>query len=383
MDLEALRAQISAIDEQLVPLFLQRMQASLAVAKYKQETGKPVLDKTRERTVLKRACALTDDADMQMYVRLLYSHIFSLSRSYQHAYLSDLTAAPIARIRASAQRFSMETLPQTAVVACQGVEGAYASLACERLFQNPDILFFKDWESVFSAVEQGMCRYGILPIENSTAGSVNQVYDLMTRYQFYIVKSLRLKVEHSLLANSGASLAGIREIFSHEQAVHQCSRFLKTLPDCRVTVCENTAAAAKRVAKSGRTDVAAIAAPACGALYGLQALQTEIQDFENNYTRFICIGKELEIFSGANKTSLMLTLPNRPGALYDVLSRFNALGVNLLKLESRPKPTSDREFTFYFDLEASVYDTRFLQMLAELESTAEAFSYLGSYTELL
>lgn len=383
MDLRDIRAQINDIDAQLVPLFLKRMETSLEVAKYKQAHNLPVLDKARERELLKRVSEMTDDKDLSLYTRLLYADIMGLSRSYQHKFLEADGTRLSAQIQKAADKYAKTDLPETAVVACQGVEGAYSSLACERLFKNPDIMFFKDWEGVFAAVQQGLCRYGILPIENSTAGSVNHVYDLMNQYKFYIVKSMRLKVDHNLLAQKGVQLSEVKEIFSHEQAISQCSDFLSKLNGVKVTVCENTAAAAKRVAQSDRRDAAAICSKTCSELYTLSCLSESIQNSGNNYTRFICIGKDLEIFTGANKTSVMLTLPHRPGALYEVLSKLNALDINLLKLESRPKPNSDFEFLFYFDMESSVYSESFRQMLVQLDLSAEQFCYLGSYTEIL
>lgn len=383
LDLNELRNEINEIDAQLVPLFLKRMGVSLKVAQYKQATNKPVLDRARERELLKRVGGMSEDADLGLYTRLLYADIMGLSRSYQRKYLDGEPSAFVRKVQTAIQSPKQLDLPEDAVVACQGVEGAYSSLACARLFKRPDILFFDAWEGVFSAVQQGLCRYGILPIENSTAGSVNHVYDLMHQYKFHIVKSVRLKVEHALLAKKGVELSEIKEIFSHEQAINQCSRFLNGLSGVKVTVCANTAAAAKRVAESDRRDIAAISSKDCMELYGLMSLSENIQNSDSNYTRFICIGKDLEIFPGANKTSLMLTLPHKPGSLYDVLSRFYALDINLLKLESRPRPNSDFEFRFYFDVEASVYSENFLRMLSELEASTEQFCYLGSYTEIL
>lgn len=383
LDLNELRNEINEIDAQLVPLFLKRMGVSLKVAQYKQANRKPVLDRARERELLKRVGDMAEEADLGLYTRLLYADIMGLSRSYQRKYLDGEPSAFVQKVQTAIQSPKQLDLPEDAVVACQGVEGAYSSLACARLFKRPDILFFDAWEGVFSAVQQGLCRYGILPIENSTAGSVNHVYDLMHQYKFHIVKSVRLKVEHALLAKKGVELSEIKEIFSHEQAINQCSRFLNGLSGVKVTVCANTAAAAKRVAESDRRDIAAISSKDCMELYGLMSLSENIQNSDSNYTRFICIGKDLEIFPGANKTSLMLTLPHKPGSLYDVLSRFYALDINLLKLESRPRPNSDFEFRFYFDVEASVYSENFLRMLSELEASTEQFCYLGSYTEIL
>ena len=236
---------------------------------------------------------------------------------------------------------------------------------------------------MFNAIEKGLCRYGVLPIENSTAGSVNAVYDLMMRHHFHIVRSVRVKIDHNLLARPGAKLSDIREIYSHEQALSQCAQFLSSLPGVKVIPCENTALAAKLVAESGRDDAAALSTRACERLYGLECLASSVQDTANNYTRFICIARDLEIYPGADRTSLMMTLRHEPGSLYKVLSRFYALGINLNKLESRPLPERSFEFMFYFDLENPVYDPAFLQLVSELGDISEEYTYLGSYSEVI
>ena len=315
------------------------------------------------------------------YAVSLYSLLFELSRGYQNRILgvrTELTQQIADAIAETPQLF-----PESAAVACQGVEGAYSQLACDRLFRLANIFYFSSFEAVFSAIEKGLCRYGVIPLENSTAGSVNAVYDLMMRHDFRIVRSVRLKVDHNLLAAPGAALGDIREIYSHEQAIAQCSGFLQSLPGVTVVRCENTAAAAKRVAESGRTDVAALSSRSCAELYGLQCLAADVQDQGNNFTRFICIAKNLEIYPGADRTSLMMVLPHRPGSLYKVLSRFYALGINLNKLESRPLPERNFEFMFYFDLDAPVYSPGFRQLMGELPGLCEEFHYLGSYSEVL
>ena len=299
----------------------------------------------------------------------------------EHSFLDNTSALTEKILSASAN--TADVFPTEAVVACQGVEGAYSSLACEKLFRYPDIMFFDSFDGVFSAVQNGLCRYGILPIENSTAGSVNKVYDLMSKNKFYIVRSIRLKVDHSLLAKKGTSLTDVKEIFSHEQAINQCSEFLNSLSGVKVTVCANTAMAAKMVAESNRRDVAAISSANCAGLYGLCQLSSDIQDTGNNYTRFICICKDLEVYPGADKTSLMMTLPHEPGALYNILARFFAYDINLLKLESRPLKDRDFEFMFYFDIESPVHSDGFSRVITELSGSIDDFTYLGSYSEVL
>ena len=380
MDLNDYRKQIDDIDRQLLALFGQRMEVASAIAAYKKEHDLPVLDGKREREKLLDVAAKTPD-DLKDYAVSLYSLLFELSRSHQTRMLGTNTA--LTEQIARAIEHTPKLFPSSAAVACQGVEGAYSQLACDRLFKLPNVFYFSNFEAVFSAIEKGLCQYGVIPVENSTAGSVNAVYDLMMRHDFRIVRSLRLKVDHNLLANPGAKLSDIKEICSHEQAIAQCSAFLQKHPEITVVRCENTAAAAKRVAQSGRKDVAALSSRSCAELYGLTCLASNVQDQGNNFTRFICISKNLEIYPGADRTSLMMVLPHRPGSLYKVLSRFYALGINLNKLESRPMPERNFEFMFYFDLETSVYTPQFQQLMAELPSLCEEFSYLGSYSEVV
>ncbi|MCH5190741.1 MAG: chorismate mutase [Oscillospiraceae bacterium] len=379
-DLSKIRENINEIDNKITELWKERMAAALKVAQYKKENGLPVLDSKRERELLDRIADMAGD-ELGVYARVLYDTVMSISRSYQHQYLykeSGLTE----KIR-QAVKNTPSLFPQRAVVACQGVEGAYSGLAAERIFKYPNVLYFKTWNDVVNAVEKGLCKYGILPIENSTAGSVNGVYDLMAEHNFYIVRSIRLKINHCLLGNRGAELKKITEIYSHEQAINQCSEFLREHGDIKVHICENTAVAAKMVMESGRTDVAAISSENCRDLYGLSVLSDAVQNKDNNYTRFICISKDMEVYPGADKTSMVLTLPHRPGSLYQVLARFYALGININKLESRPMQNKDFEFMFYFDMSASVYDDAMYSILEQLSDECERFHYLGSYSEVM
>ena len=379
-DITELRAEIDVVDSQIMELFRQRMAISEGVAAYKQSVGKPIFDPERERQKLVK---IAKDAgpDLRTGAMMLFSTLFELSSAHQMKVMNkktDLTERVAYAIEHSPKRF-----PEYPSVACQGVAGAYSQIACSKLFRMPDISYFPNFEDVFNAIENGLCEYGVLPVENSTAGIVNKIYDLLVQHDCYIVRSVRLKVDHCLLTKPGTRLEDVKEIFSHEQAINQCAGFLKTLPGVKVTVKENTAMAAKMVARSERSDVAALSSHACAQLYGLNCLKASVQDQGNNYTRFICISKNLEIFPGADRTSIMCVVPHRPGSLYKVLSRFSALGLNLQKLESRPIPDRDFEFMMFMDFDAPMFSDELVQVLAEMETLCEDFQYFGSYSEMV
>lgn len=380
MDLKELRGQIDEIDDKLVQLFSKRMEVSAQIADYKKANGLPIYVPAREREILQEV-AEKAGPDMANYTRVLYSMLFELSRSYQKKRNNQITSL-YQNITHSIENTD-KLFPQAPMVACQGVEGAYSQIACEKMFKAPFIMYFKNFEGVFNAIEQGLCQYGILPLENSTAGSVKKVYDLMISHNFSIVRTFRMKIDHNLVAKPGAKLSDIKEIYSHEQAINQCSTFLSTLSGVKIIPVENTAVAAKMVSESGRTDVAAISSRYCEELYDLENLADSIQDKGNNRTRFICISKKLEIYPGSDKTSIMMVLSHKPGALYKVLARMYVLGINVIKLESRPIADRDFEFMFYFDLETSIYSEEFVQLMCELDDICEEFKYLGSYTEVV
>jgi len=379
MELKEIRNRIDTIDDKIIDLFRERMEAAKEVAAFKQQNNMPVLNRSREREVIARVTDRVGEGK-ENYAKLLYQTIFAVTRSYEESILSSGNG--FAENLLSAAENTEKLFPHKATVACQGVEGSYSQAACDKLFSLPSILYFRSFEGVFQAVESGMCRYGILPIDNSSNGSVGRVYDLMRNHKFHIVRSVKLCIRHALLAKKDVALSGITEIFSHEQALGQCSAFLKELKGAKVTVCENTAIAARMVAESDRTDIAAISSPQCAELYGLSVLSDKLQNSENNYTRFICIGKNPEIFPGANRISLMLSTSHRPGALYELIAKFASIGVNLTKLESRPIPGSDFEFVFYFEMEASVLDGDVRAMLAELSASPDLFVFLGNYQEV-
>ncbi len=379
-DLARLRERIDAIDHQMLRLFQERMDCAEGVAAYKRREGLPILDRSRERKVVAAAAAEVPP-ELKSYAEVLMQLLMEASRMRQGERLFD--SSPVLDRVEAALTEAPGYFPQDAYVACQGVEGAFSQIACDRLFKHADISFFESFDAVFRAVEEGYCEFGVLPVENSTAGSVNQVYDLMMSHDFKIVRSCRLKIDHNLLSKPGSGLEDISDVYSHEQALSQCGGFLSSLHGVRAHVVENTAIASQMVAQSERSDVAAIASRSCAELYGLDTLARSVQDRDNNYTRFACISRDLRIYPGADRSSLMLVVSHEPGSLYRVLAKLHALDINILKLESRPIPDRDFEFMFYFDVECPVGAPEFRRLLLTLGDVCDEVRYLGSYTEVV
>ena len=378
MELSEIRSKIDTVDDQLLQLFLERMDLAEEVAAYKNTHHLPILNKERERAVL--AKVTEKSGSRERYAYHLFSTLFELARSRQ-AELIDAPTHVQAQVAASLAAGG-PVFPQTGLVACQGMEGANSQVACDRLLPRGNLVYVKTFQAVVSAVESGLCKFGVLPIENSSNGSVRAVYSLLQEHKLSIVRSTRLCIRHELLAQPGVKMEDITEIYSHEQAIGQCSKFLNGLNGVRVIPCANTAAAAKMVAESGSHHAAAISSHPCAALYGLEVLNDHIQDSENNYTRFICISKEPVIYAGASRISLIISFENRPGALYEILSKLAALDINLTKLESCPVSGSNFEFIFFLELEASVQDPSVLAMLEEMERSCAEFHFLGNYAEI-
>lgn len=381
MDLESIRRKIDQIDDELARLFQQRMDLVKEVSDAKKQSGKAISDPEREKKILLRVAEKVDEP-YQVYLKRVFETIFETSKAYQtlnaevHSDIGD-------KVRNALLQGEYQ-FPAKAKVACQGVVGAYSGIAADRLFELADITYFRNFDGVFQAVEKGFCKYGVLPIENSSAGSVNQVYDLMKEHKFYIVRSIRLSVCHNLVVNKDTHLSDVKEILSHEQALSQCKNYLNKFPNAKITACANTAVAAKILAESGRKDLAAISSRECADLYGLKLLETNVQDSNNNYTRFILIAKDMEFYSGAHKISIMTTLPqNTPGSLNKLLSKFSNLGINLTKLESRPIVGSSFEFMFYFDFDCDIKGKGVQNLLSELDNSTEQFTFLGAYEEIL
>lgn len=378
--LQKIREEMDEVDEDIVDTFLKRMDVAAKVANYKREHDIPVLDRAREREKIAKVIESVPE-NRKSYVMALFNTLFEVSRADQSATIN--MDCPIVTKIEDAIKNTPALMSDTAYVACQGVEGAFSEIATDKVFKHAKISFFPSFRSVFKAVDEGFCKYGMLPIENSTAGVVNEVYELMREFDFYIVKTVRLKVSENLLAKPGTKLEDITDIYSHQKAIQQCSRFLENLKGVKIHVAENTATASKMVAESDSKTVASIGSSNAAEIYNLDFVAKSIEDNNANYTRFACISKDLEIYPGADKTSLSIVTRNEPGSLYKVLARFNTLEIQLCKLESRPIPNRDFDYMFYFDIGCSVYAPEFKRLMASLDDVVEEYRYLGSYSEII
>lgn len=272
-------------------------------------------------------------------------------------------------------------LSAPAQVACQGVAGAFSHRACLDVFDAPDIAFYPHFEDVFKAVSSGERHYGVIPIENTLAGSVTDNYDLMLQYHLYIVGTVKVKIEHSLLVLPGADPEGLREVYSHEQALHQCSDFFKAHPQLCAHPYSNTAASAKFVAEQGDPTLAAIGSRECAQMYGLHIQHEAIQNRRDNFTRFVVLAKQPVEHPGCDRISLIVRVKHQAGALYAALSRFADQKINLLKLESRPIPDSPFEFMFYWDFSGNLLEPQVQTALTNLKHDIEYLQFLGNYPE--
>ena len=378
-ELKEIRNKIDLIDDKMVELFCERMKLSKEVGVIKAQTDKPVLDGNREKEIVYRLSQKCPE-DLRLYLKELYDAMFYASKAYQSKFISQ--TSPVKEELDEVIKNPLKDFPVDATVACQGVYGANSATAIEKLFPISDITYFKTFEGVFNAVDKGLCEFGVLPIENSTAGSVLEIYDLMKKYDFHIVKSVKIQIDHCLAVKNGTSIKDIKTVISHQQALNQCSEYIKK-QGYKAEAVENTAVGAKMVSEGSDCSVAVICSKDCALAYGLKVVELCIQNSEKNTTRFICITKNLRVYKGADKISIMTSLAHTPGSLNKIVGRFYSFGLNLTKIESRPIEGSDFEFMFYFDFEGDILDSKVRNLIAELDNGSDKFVLLGAYKESL
>ena len=374
MDLLECRNKLDVIDKQIVKLFEERMDICGKVAETKIASGKAVYDAEREKQKLDAVSAMADSEFNQVAVRELFSQMMSISRKYQYSILAEHGRA----LKLGFER--LDKLPMDGVrVVHQGVEGAYSHAAAVQYFgENASIYHVAQFEDAMKEVQLGNADYAVMPIENSSAGAVIDMYDLLTRYDNYIVAETFLPVEHVLLGVPGAKLSDIKTVFSHPQALMQCSQFLNDNGFKQISV-ENTAVAAKRVVEEGDKTQAAVASEIAGKLYGLELLKPAIQNNQGNTTRFIILANRKVYQKNAGKISLCFELPHTSGSLYNMLGNFIFNHVNMMMIESRPIPGRNWEYRFFVDIEGNLQDAGVKNALRGIGAEALNFKILGNY----
>ncbi len=373
MDLSKIREQIDKTDDEILKLFLDRMQLCVDVARYKKENNLPVFQSKREEEILARMSAASP-AELACGSEFLFQNIMDISKCLQSKLLTkeeDVDFEPLKE--------------KDIVIACPGTAGSNTEQACHKLFSEKDINFYPDFSDVFTAVDKGEADYGVLPIDNSSAGEVSQTYRLLSKYDFYICKRTDVRIKHCLAAKKGSK---IKSIYSHEQALMQCSKFLQE-KGVKTYSYQNTALAAKMVSESEDMTIAAICSPECAKLYDLQIIDDNIADNPDNTTRFICISKKLRIEEKADTISICVSIPNTSGSLYRMLTRFAFYGLNLSKIESAPVPEGfldikDDTFDviFYLDFEGNINNPDINRLLVNLKDEMKYYKFLGNYRHI-
>lgn len=373
-DLGEIRIEIDKIDSELIELFKKRMDCAKAVGLYKKENNIPVLNQNRENEILDNV--EEKGGEYGSHARLLFSNIMELSRALQHNIVGSGK-----KLRNDILNASSKMQTANVRVGYQGIKGANGHEATLKLFPNGDAVNYKTFADVFDAVDREEVTYGVLPVENSTAGSVSAVYDLILKHRFYIVKALDLPIDYCLAGLKQSEFSDIEKVWSHPQSLSQCANYIAK-NNFDSTPFENTAVAAREVANEKRLNVAAICSYKAAEEYGLKILDNHLQDDKGNTTRFIVISKTLCIPENANKISLCFSLPHVTGSLYGLLCRFNSLGLNLTKIESRPRKGKDFEYLFYLDFSGSVHSDNVIDLISQLSEEMPEFSFLGNYCEL-
>lgn len=380
-DLSEIRESINEVDQSLAQLFEKRMELVALVAEYKIENDIPILNSEREKQVIDRALESLRDKSLSREMEIFFNELMAISREYQSRYIDEKF---VAQTRGSDEAWGINALASRETknpkIGFQGVEGSFSEEALLNYFGKEAVTSsFRLFEDVFKAIDAGDIDYGILPIENSSTGSVNEVYDLLRKYGCHINGEIVLKVKQNLLGVKGASMEDIKEVYSHSQGFQQSAEFFKEHPSWKLIPYHNTALGAKLVSEAGDISRAAVASERAAAIYGLDILKENLNFNSKNYTRFVIVGKDLELDESSDKISVVLTVRHKAGSLCDVLRLFSQEGLNLLKIESRPIMDKSWEYFFHLDFEGNLQDPHVSRIMDQIRSRTTYFKILGNY----
>ena len=374
MDLLDLRNKLDEVDEKIVELYEERMDLCSQVAQYKIETGRKVFDRQREQEKLAKVRSLASNEFNSHGVEELFEQLMAMSRKLQYQILTKHeTAGKLPFIGVD------ELSDGKARVVFQGAEGAYSQIAMQEFFGEQINSFHVDsFRDAMSAIDEGRADFAVLPIENSTAGMVSEIYDLLAEFENYIVGEQIIKIEHCLLALPGTKLEDIKTVYSHPQSLMQSSGFLADHSWQQVSL-QNNAFAAKKVLDEQDSSQAAIASELAGKLYGLEVLKKGINNTGDNSTRFIIVTNQKIFRKDAGKISICFEVPHESGSLYHMLSHFIYNNLNLSKIESRPIADRTWEYRFFVDFEGNLADGSVKNALRGLREEARSLRVLGNY----
>lgn len=375
MDLLELRGKLDQIDEQIVRLYEERMEVCSQVADYKIETGKKVLDKAREEEKLRKVRSLAHNDFNAHGVQELFEQIMSMSRKLQYNKLAQTGAY------GKLPFIDVDKLDLQGVrVVFQGAEGAYSQMAMLKYFgEDVNCFHVETFRDAMCAIEEGSADYAVLPIENSTAGIVNEIYDLLVEFENYIVGEQIIKIEHCLMGLPGTSFEQIKTVYSHPQSLMQSARYLKAHDNWQQISIQNNAFAARKVSEDKDMSQVAIASEQAAKIYGLDILERGVNQSETNSTRFIIVTNQKVFLKDAKKVSLCLELPHESGSLYHMLSHFIYNNLNMTKIESRPIEERNWEYRFFIDFEGNLADGAVKNALRGLREEARSMKILGNY----
>lgn len=367
-DLEQCRKEIDEIDQQLIKLFEQRLAISKDVVTYKLAHGMEIFQPEREKAVIEKNVARLQDHNLDKYARNFVQDIMDVGKSYQATFIPtnsmyELTEAKVNNLK----------------IGYAGVPGAFAHQALLEYFGDEKCINYEHFQDVYEALKNDEIDYGVVPLENSSTGAINDNYDLVRDYGFYIVGEHSIKITQNLLGTKDASLSDIKYVFSHDQGLQQSSEFLKSNPQIKAQSFSNTAAAAKFVSDKNEKEYAAIASKVAAQLYDLKIIEENIQNVESNNTRFIVIGKHLENRINSNCVSIVFTLQHKVGALSSILKVIKDHQINLSRIESRPIKNRPWEYYFYIDFEGSLNDNNVKMVLEQLKTNCLTLRILGNY----
>lgn len=358
-DLKALRIEIDAIDKEMAELFARRIDVAKKVALYKQENNMPIFDKAREVQVIEGMLEAYPHKDQEFrdHLKVFFETMMGLSKETQQRLISSEWS-----------------------VGYQGVPGSFSHEALEAFFgAKIHMKNYLTFEDVFKAISSGEIRYGVMAVENSSTGIVNEAYDLMSKYGLYIIREGMVKIEQNLLGTPGTTLDDITDVYSHAQGFSQSSEYFNLHKEWNLVPYHNTAKSAEYISELEDKSKACVASKKAAEIYGLEVIEENIQNSSKNFTRFVVLSRNMEIPKEANKISLYLTTAHRPGSLFTVLEVIADNGLNMLKIESRPLPGRVWEYSFFIDLEGNIEDPGMAEVLKEVRKSCLEWKLLGNY----